>query len=100
MMTDDLPIKLKNGEYATSDISLATYFRFRAERDKDLNVDFIRSVSTPQQYGRKKRMKHFFVFKMTEEMADKLSADYSNSPFPSFEGIRRGLSKHSFRRKS
>lgn len=89
----EAPIKLKDTEFCTSDLSLATYFCFRAQVEPKVEAKYIRKVGCPEQFGRRRRVKYYFVFEMDRNLADDLTAEYANSAFPAFEGIRRGLSK-------
>jgi len=73
-------------EYATRDVSLAAFFRFKGH----LLVAY-----RLKKNGGRGRVGEW-VFNISDEDAKQLTVDYANSDIAEFEGIRRGMSKQKY----
>lgn len=68
--------------FATRDVSLAAFIRFRGHSLQDYRVIKGRDGE--------------WTFDITEDDTRKLKVDYANSDIAAFEGIRRGMAKQKY----
>ena len=68
--------------FATRDVSLAAFIRFKGKVLRDYRVVKGRDGE--------------WMFDITDEEARQLKIDYANSDIAAFEGIRRGMAKQKY----
>jgi hypothetical protein len=76
----------ERGPFATRDVSLAAFFKFKGY--------FLLEYRTVKNNNGRRDGE--WVFDMSREEARKLTVEYANSDFAAFEGIRRGMSKQKY----